>query len=55
MSLQPGQALLGTPVDVVFLGVKAYEYKAKFAHEILPGYVFDRLDGPRGAAATVLQ
>ena len=33
----------------VFLVVKAYEYNAKFAHEILPGRVFEKLDGPFGA------
>ncbi|HEV3117316.1 MAG TPA: heme-copper oxidase subunit III [Gemmataceae bacterium] len=32
----------------VFLGVKAYEYKSKWDHAILPGYVFDRLEGDRG-------
>jgi len=34
----------------VFLGVKAYEYNSKFQHEIIPGHVFDRVDGPRGVA-----
>src|SRR2546428_12030093 len=33
--------LLGTP----FMGIKAYEYRAKFSHHIVPGYVFDVLDG----------
>jgi cytochrome c oxidase subunit 3 len=32
----------------VFLAVKAVEYKAKFDHQILPGFVFDRLDHRRG-------
>ena len=32
----------------VFLLVKAYEYNSKFQHEIIPGHVFDRIDGPRG-------
>ncbi len=32
----------------VFLGVKAVEYKAKFDHEILPGRIFEKLDGPMG-------
>src|SRR5580704_17860649 len=32
----------------VFLGVKAYEYYQKFSHEILPGYVNEKLDGPLG-------
>lgn len=30
----------------VFLGVKAYEYNSKFAHQILPGHIYDRIDGP---------
>jgi cytochrome c oxidase subunit III len=34
----------------VFLLVKAYEYNSKFQHEIVPGHVFDRLDGERGVA-----
>jgi cytochrome c oxidase subunit III len=34
-------------LGLVFLGVKAVEYKAKFDHEILPGRVFElRNDGP---------
>ena len=33
----------------VFLVVKAYEYNSKFAHEILPSRVFEKLDGPFGA------
>jgi len=33
----------------VFLLVKAYEYNSKFSHEILPGHVFEKLDGPNGA------
>ena len=32
----------------VFLVVKAYEYNSKFAHEILPSRVFEKLDGPFG-------
>lgn len=32
----------------VFLGIKAMEYKAKFDHQILPGRVFEKLDGPMG-------
>src|SRR5438105_14857424 len=28
-------------LGVVFLGIKAYEYNAKFAHDILPGHVGD--------------
>jgi len=34
----------------VFLGIKAYEYQQKFAHEILPGQIYEKLDGPRGYA-----
>lgn len=33
----------------VFLVVKAFEYQSKFAHEILPGRIFEKLDGPTGA------
>jgi cytochrome c oxidase subunit 3 len=32
----------------VFLGIKAIEYKSKFDHEILPGRVPEKLDGPAG-------
>src|SRR5262249_25908210 len=32
----------------VFLGIKAVEYHSKYAHGILPGHVFDRLDGRMG-------
>jgi cytochrome c oxidase subunit 3 len=32
----------------VFLVVKAFEYKAKFDHRILPGLVYDRVDGESG-------
>lgn len=32
----------------VFLGIKAYEYKGKFAHHILPGRIFEKLNGPSG-------
>jgi cytochrome c oxidase subunit 3 len=32
----------------VFLAIKAVEYNAKFAHEILPSRVFEKLDGPMG-------
>ena len=35
-------------LGVVFLGVKAYEYKSKFDHEILPGRVFElKNDSPQ--------
>ncbi len=33
----------------VFLVIKAFEYHSKYTHHILPGHVFDRLDGTRGA------
>lgn len=36
--------ILGT----VFLVVKGFEYQAKWEHKILPGYLFDRVDGARG-------
>ncbi len=32
----------------VFLVIKGFEYNAKFAHEILPGRVTEKLDGPTG-------
>jgi cytochrome c oxidase subunit 3 len=32
----------------VFLIIKAFEYNAKFQHGILPGRIFERLDGPTG-------
>ncbi len=32
----------------LFLVVKAFEYQSKFAHEILPGRVAEKLDGPYG-------
>lgn len=35
-------------LGVLFLGIKAYEYHSKWDHQILPGHVFDRVDGPRG-------
>src|SRR5689334_11657926 len=31
-------------LGVVFLGIKAVEYKAKFDHGIMPGYIGDHLD-----------
>jgi cytochrome c oxidase subunit III len=30
----------------VFLGIKAYEYQQKFAHGILPGRIYEKLDRP---------
>jgi cytochrome c oxidase subunit III len=35
-------------LGVVFLGIKAVEYKAKIEHHILPGQVGERLDSPAG-------
>jgi cytochrome c oxidase subunit 3 len=35
-------------LGLLFLGVKAIEYKAKFDHDILPGHIGDHLDGPMG-------
>jgi cytochrome c oxidase subunit III len=35
-------------LGLVFLGIKAIEYKAKFDHEILPGRIYEKLDGPIG-------
>jgi cytochrome c oxidase subunit 3 len=32
----------------VFLVIKGFEYKAKFDHKILPGLVYDRVDGESG-------
>jgi cytochrome c oxidase subunit 3 len=32
----------------VFLVVKAFEYKSKYDHRILPGFVYDRVDGQGG-------
>lgn len=50
---QVGQAtvyvLITFALGLVFLVVKAVEYKSKWDHQILPGKVFDqRLEGPRG-------
>jgi cytochrome c oxidase subunit 3 len=35
-------------LGLVFLGIKAVEYKAKWDHHILPGQVGERLDSPAG-------
>jgi cytochrome c oxidase subunit 3 len=35
-------------LGLVFLGIKAIEYNSKYQHDILPGHVFDRLEGKRG-------
>jgi cytochrome c oxidase subunit III len=34
-------------LGALFLVVKAYEYNAKFEHDILPGHIGDNLDGPQ--------
>jgi cytochrome c oxidase subunit III len=36
----------------VFLVIKAFEYQAKFSHEILPGQIFEKLDGESGKRFT---
>jgi cytochrome c oxidase subunit 3 len=36
-------------LGTVFLIVKGFEYTSKYQHGILPGHVFDRVDGRRGA------
>jgi cytochrome c oxidase subunit 3 len=38
--------LATTVLGCVFMGVKAYEYKAKFDHDILPGRIGELLDFP---------
>jgi cytochrome c oxidase subunit III len=35
-------------LGTVFLIIKGFEYNSKYQHGILPGHVFDRLDGKRG-------
>jgi cytochrome c oxidase subunit III len=35
-------------LGLVFLGIKAIEYNSKFSHEILPGRIYEKLDGPTG-------
>jgi cytochrome c oxidase subunit 3 len=35
-------------LGLVFLGIKAYEYNSKYQHDILPGHVFDGIEGRRG-------
>lgn len=35
-------------LGLVFMGVKAWEYQQKFSHGILPGYIFEKLDGENG-------
>jgi cytochrome c oxidase subunit 3 len=40
--------LVTLALGTLFLLVKAYEYKSKFDHDILPGHIGDHLDGPMG-------
>ena len=35
-------------LGAVFLVIKGFEYTSKYQHDILPGHVFDRIDGKRG-------
>src|SRR5262249_41362651 len=35
-------------LGALFLVVKFFEYKSKFEHQILPGRVYEKLDGPTG-------
>src|SRR5438128_2886799 len=35
-------------LGAVFLIIKGFEYNSKIQHDILPGHVFDRLEGRRG-------
>lgn len=35
-------------LGIVFLAIKAFEYKSKFDHHILPGRIYEKLDGPWG-------
>jgi cytochrome c oxidase subunit 3 len=35
-------------LGAVFLVIKGFEYHSKWDHDILPGHVFDRIDGQRG-------
>jgi cytochrome c oxidase subunit III len=35
-------------LGLVFLGIKAYEYNSKYQHGILPGHVYDNVEGKRG-------
>jgi cytochrome c oxidase subunit III len=40
-------------LGVVFLVVKGFEYRAKFSHDILPGHVFEKLEGPAAWDSTM--
>src|SRR5215472_12124659 len=33
-------------LGILFLVVKGFEYKAKWDHDLLPGHIFEKLDGP---------
>src|SRR6266566_3656979 len=46
----PHDVHLAEWMGAVFLVIKAVEYNAKFSHSILPGRVFEKLDGPSGPA-----
>jgi cytochrome c oxidase subunit 3 len=35
-------------LGLVFLGIKAYEYNSKYQHGVLPGWVYDNVEGKRG-------
>jgi cytochrome c oxidase subunit 3 len=35
-------------LGTVFLVVKGFEYHSKYEHDVMPGHVFDRIDGRRG-------
>src|SRR5438309_5963074 len=43
-----GYIVVTLALGLVFLGIKAYEYSSKFQHEILPGRIYEKLDGPAG-------
>lgn len=43
-----GYIAITLALGIVFLIVKGFEYNSKFEHQILPGHVYDRLDGQRG-------
>jgi len=35
-------------LGLVFLGIKAYEYNSKYQHGVMPGWVYDNVEGKRG-------
>jgi cytochrome c oxidase subunit III len=45
-----GYMAITLALGAVFLVIKGFEYHAKFEHDILPGHIFDRLDGRSGLA-----